>query len=177
MFLKGSGKYILGKKHDWKWFLCFSQISLGSGHLWAKFAWIWMTLFQNTKKPLRNQSRKQRGMFVLIYLMDGSYRWREETPLTQAECAHVSLTGFVLSCMKLTWSLGKCCISILFLYIKLYLKASGYLLYFRKGKSLFKMKDFLRSEWLTYFIIDLGFSCRLNLCWVSVACSLNYFWV
>ena len=82
-----------------------------------------------------------------------------------------------LTFMKLTWSLGKCCMSILFLYVKLYLKASGYVRYFRKSKSLFKMKDFLKSEWFAYFITDLGFSCRLNLCWVSVACSLNYFWL
>lgn len=58
-----------------------------------------MPLFQNTRKPLRHQSRKQRGTFVLIYLVgDPSEALMELEMGSSNLCgpgryAHMSLCG------------------------------------------------------------------------------------
>lgn len=47
-------------------------------------------------KETTEESIKETERYVCLDLSFGwNYRWREETPLTQAECAYMSLTGFV----------------------------------------------------------------------------------
>lgn len=47
-------------------------------------------------KETTEESIKETERYVYLDLSYGwSYRWREETPLTQAECALTSLTMFV----------------------------------------------------------------------------------